>query len=127
VQTSAQLFAALETMLETNEFDYAVLDLNVSQFSIGPDNATHTIWSWRRESVEPDEGIYDELFDDQTSARWMLSLPLTDEAGNGIGLMTFHRKLTANALTIDLKHLCGEFQRELSAALLRVSGEGLHT
>ncbi|MEK7832654.1 MAG: hypothetical protein AAB401_16295, partial [Acidobacteriota bacterium] len=50
-------------------------------------------------------------------------LPLTDEAGNGIGLITFHRKLAANALTMDLKHLCGEFQVELSAALLRVSDE----
>ena len=53
----------------------------------------------------------------------MLSLPLTDDAGNGIGLITFHRKLMVKTLTIDLKHLCGEFQRELSAALIRVSSE----
>ncbi len=119
VQTSSQLFAALESMLETNEFDYAVLDLNVGQFSIGEISASHTIWSWRRETAELDGN----LLSDETSPRWMLSLPLTDEEGNGIGLITFHRQLAANALTIDLKHLCEEFQRELSAALIRVSEE----
>ncbi len=123
VQTSSQLFAALESMLETNEFDRAVLDLNVAQFSIAQVSASHTIWSWRRESAEPNEDLPGYAFADETSARWTLSLPLTDEAGNGIGLITFHRKLAANALTMDLKHLCGEFQVELSAALLRVSDE----
>ncbi|MBS1789485.1 MAG: undecaprenyl/decaprenyl-phosphate alpha-N-acetylglucosaminyl 1-phosphate transferase [Acidobacteria bacterium] len=127
VQTSAQLFAALESMLETNEFDSAVLDLNVGQFLIGQDNATHTIWSWKREDAESDGTLPADRFADETSARWMLSLPLTDEAGKSIGLMTFHRNLAAKALTIDLQHLCGEFQRELSAALLRVSKEQLQT
>ncbi|MGH9800395.1 MAG: glycosyltransferase family 4 protein [Blastocatellia bacterium] len=129
VQTSSQLFAALKVMLETNEFDYAVLDLNVAQFSIGQSSASHTIWTWKRNADHSGEDLTGEnLFADQTSPsqtlpRWMLSLPLTDEAGDALGLMTFHRKLTANALTIDLKHLCGDFQRELSAALIRISGE----
>ncbi len=133
VQTSAELFAALEEMLKTNEFDYAVLDLDVSKFSIGKGAATHTIWSWRPGSVLLDDdspgdssGSSPIHLADETSARWMLSLPLTDETGNGIGLITFHRKLVVNTLTIDLKHLCGDFQRELSAALIRVSGEQAH-
>ena len=106
VQTSPQLFAALETMLETNEFDSAVLALK------GVAGPSQAVWSWQK-SVE-------DFFEDQNLPRWALSVPLTDEAGEEIGAITFHRSLSDHAPTIDLKYLCADFQRELSAALLRL-------
>lgn len=123
VQTADQLFAALESMLETNEFDRAVLDLNIGEnlAAIG-NSASHTIWSWKRDDANADE----ESFADHNQPRWMLTVPLTDEFGEAIGSITFHRKLSDHAPAIDIKHLCTNFQRELSAALNRTLIEELH-
>lgn len=116
VQTSEQLFATLEAMLEINEFDYAVLELQSGETSsVGKSIASHTIWTWKRNDAQLDE----EIFYDYSQPRWMLTVPLTDDFGGAIGAITFHRSLSDHAPTIDIKHLCTDFQRELSAALSR--------
>jgi UDP-GlcNAc:undecaprenyl-phosphate GlcNAc-1-phosphate transferase len=119
VETSSQLFAALEAMLETNEFDFAVLELNAEWPPTGRNESSHTIWTWKREAAQTDKNI----FADRNSPRWVLSVPLTGQTGGEIGAITFHRSLSDHAPTIDLKYLCADFQRELSAALLRLSSE----
>ena len=54
---------------------------------------------------------------------WTLRLPLVDDHGETIGTITFYRNLTNENPAKDIGHLCGTFQRELSAALVRVKGE----
>ncbi|MFN0109929.1 MAG: glycosyltransferase family 4 protein [Blastocatellia bacterium] len=131
VETAPQLFAALESMLETNEFDSALLELKSEKlfsstksheddskeraagncFSEAPGQ---TIWTWKRDSTQPNQA-------ERNFSRWALRVPLTDDAGGEIGAITFHRSLSDHAPTIDLKYLCADFQIELSAALLRLA------
>ncbi len=123
VQTAEQLFAALESMLETNEFDYALLETRTAAtLSTAKNFASHTIWSWKRNDSQLDE----EIFNDHSQPHWMLTVPLTDEFGDAIGAITFHRSLSDHTPTIDIKHLCSDFQRELSAALMRTMTEQVH-
>lgn len=125
-ETAEQLFAALETMLETNEFDSTLLELNGGFASaIGDETASRVIWRWTRNSDPADE-IFD--FDQDSllssnSPRWTLRVPLTDELGGSIGAITFYHSLSDHTPTVDMKHLCGDFQRELSAALTRLLSE----
>lgn len=125
VQTAAQLFATLERMLETDEFDCAELELrNDWLFPIRASNLDETsrvIWTWKRQDQKSEEEFYSDQ-NLQYSQRWVLGVPLTDEQGNGIGKIIFYRTLSAPAPAVDLKHLCGGFQRELSAALIRSVG-----
>jgi UDP-GlcNAc:undecaprenyl-phosphate/decaprenyl-phosphate GlcNAc-1-phosphate transferase len=122
VESAAQLFVALEKMLETDEFDGAELEVKNEWFlpirAGNSDEATRVIWTWKRDDLQSEDTFYsDQSLED--SQRWILSVPLTDEQGNGFGKITFYRTLSAEAPAVDLKHLCGEFQRELSAALAR--------
>ncbi|HMV82068.1 MAG TPA: MraY family glycosyltransferase [Blastocatellia bacterium] len=127
VQTPAQLFAALEKMLATNEFDCAELEVRNDWLlplrATQPDETSRMVWHWKRTDDSPEEVFYADQFQ-EAGQHWLLSVPLTDEAGNGIGKITFARNLSAQAPTVDLKHLCGDFQRELSAALVRCLGQG---
>jgi UDP-GlcNAc:undecaprenyl-phosphate GlcNAc-1-phosphate transferase len=132
-KTAGQLFASLEAMLETNEFDSAVLEVSnrwpssISVDSIGgamEKEVSQVIWTWERKE---EEQRTQEFFEDSQPnpqclqcPQWMLSVPLTDEFGDGIGTITFYRALSDHAPAADLKHLCGDFRRELSAALLRI-------
>ncbi len=131
-QTTAQLFASLEAMVETNEFDSAVLEVRSHwPTSIRVDGMvdessmefSQVIWEWEKREAETAEIFVtdeDEQPNLQSSPQWMLSVPLTDEDGDEIGAITFYRALSDQVSGIDLKHLCGDFRRELSAALLRV-------
>ena len=49
-------------------------------------------------------------------AAWSLRLPLSHQNRN-IGVMTLYRKFDSGELLIDLNHICGDIQRELSEAL----------
>lgn len=147
VETSAQLFIALEAMLETNEFDFAILELkseapvlsakaheedtkeragDLAFLPQASDNlventalgtGSRTIWSWKRDSSKPDQA-------ERNFSKWALRVPLTNSVGNEIGAITFHRSLSDHAPTIDLKYLCADFQRELSTAMARLTNEG---
>jgi len=130
-ETATQLFAVLETMLQTNEFDGAVLEVNghwPASISVGSNRIRQTIWTWERD----EDGGEGEVFgaDQDCSSGpicpcWMLGVPLTGEFGEETGVITFYRRLSDQAPAVDLKHLCGEFQRELSAALARTLPENL--
>ncbi len=125
-QTPDQFFAALDEMLSTNEFDCAVLELNYispifESSSIRYRGKTpHTgagnvIWFWERGDTDLDEIFTSDLF-------WTLRVPLTDEDDGTIGAITFYRCLLDGTPSIDVSHLCGNLQRELSAALTRIMG-----
>ena len=96
-----QLFASLEEMLATNEFDRVELA------------AGDVLWDWERKSW------MDELRDEA----WTLCVPLTEGAGERFGTITFYRSLLDETPAIDIAHLCGSLQRELSGALVRLMGE----
>ncbi len=100
--TLDQLLESLEGMLSANELDYVRLEAGDVQ------------WEWRRKGIRP-------VVSD--AERWTLSVPLTDEEGASFGAITFHRSLFDKTPAIDIAHLCGSFQRELSAALVRLIRE----
>jgi hypothetical protein len=121
-----QFFAALDDMLLTNEFDCAVLELtDVSPIfesysmryrgkarEIVSDNV---IWVWERGDTDLDEIFSSDQF-------WTLRVPLTSEAGGVLGAITFYRCLLDDGPSIDINHLCGNLQREMSSALTRIMG-----
>ncbi len=126
VTNANQLFAALDSMFETDEFDCALLEINrdepifeshaVRHRHLAMGRAGRVIWAWKRSEVE-----FDDLL---SSARcWTLRVPLIDDRSETIGAVVFYRTLVDEAPAIEISHLCGTFQRELSAALMRVIGE----
>jgi UDP-GlcNAc:undecaprenyl-phosphate GlcNAc-1-phosphate transferase len=125
-RTPVQFFAAMDEMLATNEFDCAVLELTemspifqsyAMRFDgISPNkNSNNVIWVWERGDTELDEILASNQF-------WTLRMPLTDEDGSALGAITFYRCLLDGTPTIDINHLSGNLQRELSAALGRLIG-----
>ena len=96
--TLEQLFASLEEMLATNEFDRVELA------------AGDLLWEWER----------DGSMENQNDESWTLCVPLTNEAGARFGAIKFYRSLLDETPAIDITHLCGSLQRELSAALVRL-------
>jgi UDP-GlcNAc:undecaprenyl-phosphate GlcNAc-1-phosphate transferase len=125
VETQEELFATLETMLATNEFDLVTLEAREGVTMSAPTlplpfgavgSAQRIVWLWRNPEAAELE------FSAATFAQhWQLRVPLNDEAGRGLGAITFYRQLRAESLAVDVAHLCGPFQRELSAALARLS------
>lgn len=123
VKNTKELFAALDSMIETDEFDCVLLEINENEPMFESHSMHyrrlangHAIWVWKRKDVEIDEF----LASDQC---WMLRVPLVAGHGETIGSIAFYRNLIDETLAIDIGHLCGTFQRELSAALVRVAGE----
>jgi UDP-GlcNAc:undecaprenyl-phosphate GlcNAc-1-phosphate transferase len=126
VKSIEQLFSTLDSMLESNEFDCALIELNENEpifesYSIQYRNLMndcnhHLIWAWKKCEIEFD-GI---LASDQC---WILRVPLLDERGEAIGAIAFYRSLADEMPATDIGHLCGTFQRELSAAIVRLIGE----
>ncbi len=125
VKNASELFAALDSMLETDEFDCVLLEINgikpavesypMRYLSLANGHAT---WAWKRKGVEIDA----LLASDQC---WTLRVPLIAEQGETIGAIAFYRSLIDETPAIDIGRLCGTFQRELSAALVRVVSEGV--
>ncbi len=125
VETPEQFFPALEGMLEAGEFDCAILELQdehpvfesrlrrydaISGWSM----KKGIVWIWESGHADLDEILA------SSSRYWMLSLPLTDDDGRTLGTISFYRSLGDNVPAIDLGHLCGALQRNLSAALTRI-------
>lgn len=126
VETEAQLFTVLEAMLETDEFDSAVLEVRsdwLSPIQVGSfDKFYREIWTWKRSGGSTEDLFYTD-HPPQGGQNWTLTVPLTDELGAGIGRITFCRTLSDQTPAVDLKHLCGNFQRELSSAVVRTISE----
>ncbi len=128
VKNTAELFAALDSMLEINEFDCALLEINENDPAFESELARygrlanghpawdHPAWAWKKKGIEIDRVLSSDQY-------WTLRLPLGDGHGETIGSIAFYRNLTDKTPTIDISYLCGTFQRELSAALVRVMGE----
>ncbi len=119
---SGELFATLDSMLEIDEFDCLQLEINESEPVLESSLARYcrTIngrqtWSWTRNEIEIDQVLYSNQY-------WVLRLPLVADEVT-IGSIAFYRNLTNETPSIDIGHLCGTFQFELSAALARVIGE----
>src|SRR5215813_8114863 len=123
VTNTSELFAALDSMLEVNEFDCVLLEINENETVLESDLANYCrvtngplTWSWTRTEIEIDRVVSSNQY-------WILRLPLVAGNGETIGSIAFYRNLTNENPAIDIGHLCGTFQRELSAALVRVMGE----
>jgi UDP-GlcNAc:undecaprenyl-phosphate/decaprenyl-phosphate GlcNAc-1-phosphate transferase len=123
VNNTGELFAALDSMVEINEFDSVLLEINENEPVLESSLARYCLatngrltWSWTRNEIEIDQVLSSNQY-------WTLRLPLVDDHCETIGTITFYRNLTNEAPAIDIGHLSGTFQRELSAALARVEGE----
>ncbi len=126
-ETPTDFFAALEAMLATKEFDLVTLEIaedlliNIPQrLVILPDNPQRVVWLWRNASAEEVTFTTDSL-----RQHWQLRVPLFDDEARALGAITFYRQLRDDVPTVDLTHLCGPFQRELSAALIRLAEPAL--
>ncbi|MCI0660311.1 MAG: undecaprenyl/decaprenyl-phosphate alpha-N-acetylglucosaminyl 1-phosphate transferase [Acidobacteria bacterium] len=128
-KTPDQFFAALDEMLATNEFNCATLELSMnpaifeSYLTHFPDyraniDTRKVIWVWEDGQTDPEELI-------SSNRCWTIRLPLTNEQGKTLGSMTFYRCLSDGTPSIDINNLCGNLQRELSAALARLTGSGV--
>src|SRR5215813_10119550 len=123
VNNHGELFDALDSMRETNEFDCLLLELNenepVSESVLArycrASNGRLT-WSWTRNGIEIDRVLSSNQY-------WILRLPLVGGHGETIGSIAFYRNLTNKTPATDIGNLCGTFQHELSAALARIIGE----
>lgn len=123
-QSPEQFFAALAEMLATNEFDCALLELGRAAPPFSAHAARHrahfpgpregeVVWVWERGDTPLAEILSSDQF-------WTLRVPLTDEDGAALGALSFYRCLLDGPPTIDLAHLCGPLQRDLSATLSRL-------
>jgi UDP-GlcNAc:undecaprenyl-phosphate/decaprenyl-phosphate GlcNAc-1-phosphate transferase len=124
--TPNQFFGTLDEMLTTDEFDCAILELReddplFASYSMPyrrwTANGNHIVWAWERGETDLDEILNSQQF-------WSLRVPLTDEDGKNIGAITFYRCLLDGVPAIDIGHICGMLQRELSAALVRLRETG---
>lgn len=126
-QTADQFFAVLSDLLTTNEFDCAVLEVSrhAPSFELHsiryqryfpPTETSRVVWAWERGDTPLEEILSSNQF-------WTLRLPLTDDGGQTLGALTFYRCLLDEEPSIDLKNVCGPFQRELSATLSRLISE----
>jgi len=123
VNSAGELFDALDSMLEVNEFECALLEINENEPVYESSLTSYCrmtngrlTWSWTRNEIEIDRVLSSNQY-------WILRLPLVGGHGETIGSIAFYRNLTNENPAIDIGHLCGTFQRELSAALVRVMGE----
>jgi len=123
VNNPGELFAALDSMLETNEFDCLHLEINEYEPVLESSLTRHfrstkgrLTRSWSINGIEIDQVLSSNQY-------WVLRLPLVAGDGETIGSIAFYRNLTNETPAIDIGYLCGTFQRELSAALARVMGE----
>jgi hypothetical protein len=124
VKTPDQFFAALEEMFSSQEFDCAALELTdvppiFESYSIRyratalDKRPGNVIWIWERDDADLDEIFASDRF-------WTLRVPLTGESGEAIGAIVFYRRILDGATSVDINHLCGNFQRELSGAITRL-------
>jgi UDP-GlcNAc:undecaprenyl-phosphate/decaprenyl-phosphate GlcNAc-1-phosphate transferase len=125
VRNPEQLFATVERMLETQEFDCVFMEVTrlapaihsyAARFASLSDarHRGHIIWTWERTASSLQRVLSSE------HEFWSLRVPLTAAKGESLGAVVFYRNLLDEALAIDLNNLCGPLQQELGAALDRL-------
>ncbi|MBX3278345.1 MAG: undecaprenyl/decaprenyl-phosphate alpha-N-acetylglucosaminyl 1-phosphate transferase [Acidobacteria bacterium] len=123
-QTPEQFFAALEAVQATEEFDAVVLEVGADPGALEPftarfrrwskDASRRIVWVWQRDETPLAEILDSDEF-------WTLRVPLSSTRGDMLGAIVFYRRLDDEEPMIDLRHICGPLQRELAAALERLT------
>ena len=119
-----QFLAALDAMLDENEFDCAVLEVerisppfldSAARFAhiTDPQDTLQVIWAWEAPGVR-----LSEVFSSRDY--WTLKVPLSGPEGESVGAVVFYRALSDDDALVDLRNICGPLQRELGAALVRL-------
>lgn len=128
------LFAVLAWALEANDFEGVMLEVGAPDeaeqcglkgifclyptdaaphgWRAGEDDKGRVVWCWERDGQRVEEMRESDTF-------WQLRLPLISD-GRRLGAVTFYHRFATDDPAIDLRHLCGSFQKELSAALARL-------
>lgn len=120
-----KIFVVLNEIGEMNDFDGMTLAI---QTPIHPQLATALIAGAQESGwvkVQEAETVFllgmarhgieiDQLMN--AASVWSLRVPLNCQTGD-LGAMTLYRRLSDTELLVDLNHICGDFQRELSQAL----------
>lgn len=125
VRNIEQFFGTLDEMLATNEFDCVLLEVNRStpifdgygeRFEhLSPETSDRRIvWAWERGGMALTNIVASDQF-------WVLRVPLASVRGENLGTLVFYRYLFDSDPAVELKHLCGPLQRELAAALERLT------
>jgi UDP-GlcNAc:undecaprenyl-phosphate GlcNAc-1-phosphate transferase len=119
-RTLNEFFETLAEALAVTEFDCAVLESGEMEgVRVSANNARlllpsgenwQVIWNWERGDVSLERAISSGEF-------WSLRLPLTREDGTAFGALTVYHDFSENEPVVDLKNLCGDFQREISTTL----------
>lgn len=130
VQTFPALFATMDRLLQTDDFDHVHLQLaGISPPSLllqsQEDGAgqrwhlwhdgQHVMWSWHRLGCRHSQY--------ERTSHWTLQVPLADTQGRWLGEITFHRLMTREPLQLDTYHLCTLLQAELSQTLQRLRAQ----
>lgn len=136
-RTLAEMFAALEHLLEISEFAFAIAHLGKSEEGTrnesllraergtNYDERTSPLdaarmqngiikWMWERADVEASDVVGSDHY-------WALRLPLTTD-GTAWGFLNLYREFDSEALLLDTNYLCDLFQGEMSRAAARVLG-----
>ena len=119
-----QFLAALDDMLEDNEFDCALLEVGrISPAFLtpaeryahlnNPDGSAQVIWAWETQDVPLSRVVNSREF-------WSLKVPLSARDGSALGSLIFYRILSDDEALVDLRNICGPLQRELASALERL-------
>ncbi len=125
VRNVEQFFGTLDEMLATNEFDCVLLEVNRRspifdgygerfEHLSAEDSERRIVWAWERGEMVLVKILTSDQF-------WTLRVPLTSARGESLGTLVFYRYLFDSDPAVELKHLCGPLQRELAAALERLT------
>lgn len=137
-QTRTDLFRALASLVETDEFDALTVTT--------PSEAI--LWSWQREDIPalptredhatiregplpssllaPGDHPHKVTSKEGPPHLWRLHVPLLGKDNRPLGEVTFARAVSRGPLQIDLHHLCTLFRHRLSHALERVDQTPVH-
>jgi hypothetical protein len=125
----AEVFDALELMLEFEEFAYAKLQLGQPGRAVAGERAFKAleerrpsqqidfingriVWCWKRHGVDEEEVV-------GSSDYWCFRLPLSAASGDW-GWINLYRPLDGPPLLLDLNYLSGFLRGQLSEAAERV-------
>ncbi len=125
----AEIFGAMQEMLELGEFVYATVELGSKTTQAHNEQVLRRektsapmkrvemrdgliSWTWERGDIDAEEIIGSGYF-------WTLRLPLSTPGG-AWGFLNLYRGFGDTDLLLDINYLCDLFQREMSQAVERV-------
>jgi UDP-GlcNAc:undecaprenyl-phosphate GlcNAc-1-phosphate transferase len=123
-----EIFSALEMMLESREFIYAVAEIGKSanaqlnERALTAESGAHQsrrvrmdrgciAWDWERGDIEAEEVIGSDRF-------WALRIPLSTDTGS-YGYLNLYHGVFGDHLMLDVNYLSRLFQQEMSKAIER--------